>query len=111
MRSTLIYFDGDYYVYHWDEKKEQGLDIGGYGLVLLSDLVASYPFDKSKDLLNQTTYHGIYCDAGLMVLKGKKSFKEIKYWLAKFQYIVDKAAGNHHLQFTEEIWKNYMLVP
>ena len=40
-----------------------------------------------------------------MVFKGKKSVKEIKYCLDKFQQTVDKAAGNQHLQFTTEIWK------
>ena len=40
-----------------------------------------------------------------MVFKGRKSIKEIKYWLDEFQKIVDKAAGNQHLQFTAEIWK------
>ena len=52
-----------------------------------------------------TIYHGIYRDDGLVVFKGKKSVKEIKYWLDEFQKTVDKAAGNQHFQFTAEIWK------
>ena len=54
---------------------------------------------------NPTIYHGIYRDGGLVVFKGKKSVREIKYWLDDFQKTVDKAAGNQHLQFAAEIWK------
>ena len=39
-----------------------------------------------------------------MVFTGKKSTKEVKDWLNKFQQTVNKAAGNQHLQFTAEIW-------
>ena len=59
MRSTLIYFDWYYYEHHGIENKEQGLAIGGYESTFPSNLVASYMFDKSKYLLNQTTYHVI----------------------------------------------------
>ena len=41
-----------------------------------------------------------------MVLEGKKKASEIKYWLEEFQQTVSTAAGNRHLQFTMEIWKN-----
>ena len=41
-----------------------------------------------------------------MVLKGKKKASEIKDWLEEFQQTVNTAAGNQHLQFTAEIWKN-----
>ena len=62
-------------------------------------------FEKAKAYFYPTIYHGIYRDDGLVVFKGKKSVKEIKYWLDEFQQTVDKAAGNQHLQFTAEIWK------
>ena len=39
------------------------------------------------------------------MFKGKKSVKEIKYWLEEFQKTVNMAEGNQYLQFTEEIWK------
>ena len=39
-----------------------------------------------------------------MVFKGKKSTKEIKYWLEDFQKKVNREAVNQHLQFTAEIW-------
>ena len=38
-----------------------------------------------------------------MVSAGKKSAREVKYWLEKFQQTVNKSAGNKHLQFTAEI--------
>ena len=41
-----------------------------------------------------------------MVFKGKKKSSEIKDWLEEFQQMVNTAAGNHHLQFTAEIWTN-----
>ena len=88
-----------------EKKKEQGLAIGGYESELLADLVASYLFEKAKAHFHPEIYHGIYRDDGLVVFKGRKSVKEIKYWLDEFQQTVDKAAGNQHLQFTAEIWK------
>ena len=81
MRSTLTSFNIDYYEYNGGEKEEQGLAIGGYGLALLSDLFASYPFEITKAILNPTTYHGIYLDDGPVVFNGKKGVNEIKYWL------------------------------
>ena len=105
MSSTLICFDGEYYKYHDGEKEDQGLAIGGYESAFLVDLVASYLFEKAKAHFHPTIYHCIYRDDGLVVFKGKKSVKVIKYWLDEFQKTVDKAAGNQHLQFTAEIWK------
>ena len=84
----------------------QGLEIGGYELTFLSDLVASYLIEKTKTLLNRTSYYGIYQDDGLVVFKGKKNVQEIKDWLVEFQKTVEKAAGNQHPQFTTEIWTN-----
>ena len=72
MKSTLIFFIREYYEYHDGKKKEQWLAIGGYELAFLANLVASYLFKKSKNLLTRTTYHGIYPDYGLMVFKVKK---------------------------------------
>ena len=106
MSSTLISFDGKYYEYNGGEREEQGLDIGGYESVFLSDLVASYLFEKAKATLYPTTYHGIYRYDGLVVFTGKKSAREIKDRLKEFQQTVNKAVGNQHLQFTAEIWTN-----
>ena len=53
------------------------------------------------------TYHGIYHDDGIVSFKVNKSIQEIKYWLAEFQHILDKEAGNQKLQFTAEIWTKY----
>ena len=85
--------------------------MGEQELALLTDLVASYLFEKSKTLLKRTTYCGIYQDDGLVVFKGKKIVQEIKDWLVEFQQTVDKAGGNQHLQFTAELWGNYVNLP
>ena len=111
MGCTLISFHGWYYEYHGGDNKEQYLAIDGYELEFLSNLVVSYLFDKSKELLNQTTYHGIYHNEGLVMFKGKKSVQEIKYWLEEFQHIVYKAAVNQQLQFAAEIWTNDTNLP
>ena len=46
-----------------------------------------------------------------MVFKGKKKASEIKDWLEEFQQTVNTAAGNQHLQFTAEIWKDGANLP
>ena len=111
MRSTLISFDGDYYEYHGGEREQQGLVIGGYESAFLHDLVASYIFEKSKLNFRPTIYHGIYQDDGLVLFKGKKKESEIKDRLEYFQQTVNTAAGNRHLQFTEEILTNGVNYP
>ena len=68
--STLISFEGGYYEYHGVDNKDQGLAIWGYESAFLSNLVVSYLFEKSKNLLNRTTYQVIYCDRGLLVYSG-----------------------------------------
>ena len=78
MISTLISYNGEYCEYHSSEKKERRLAIDGYESDFLSDLVASYLFEKSKPLLNPKTYHDIFQDYGLVLFKGKKSKQEIK---------------------------------
>ena len=100
MSYTLTSFDGEYYKYHSRENEEQNLVVGGYELSFLSDLVASYLFDKAKALLNPKFYHGVYQDYSLVVFKRKKSVKEIKDWLEKFHQTVNRAAYKQHLQFT-----------
>ena len=62
-----------------------------------------FPFSKRQTVLNQTTYHGIYIEDGMVVFKGKKSVQDINSWLAEFQYTVEKAGGNQYIQFTAEI--------
>ena len=80
-------------------------------MAFLAKLVASYLFEKSKTILNRTTYHGIYRNESMLVFKGKKMVQEIKYWLEEFQQKLDKAEGNQHLQFTAEIWANNTYSP
>ena len=54
MSSTLISFDGEYYEYHGGEREEQGLAIVGYESAFLVNLVASYLFEKSKQIFRPT---------------------------------------------------------
>ena len=61
---------------------------------LLANLVASYLFEKSKAILNPTTYHGIYLDDSLVMFKGNKSINEIKNLLEEIQQTVNRAVGN-----------------
>ena len=70
-------------------------------------MVVSYLFEKPKTIINQRSYHSVYINDSLFVLKGKKSVHEIKYWLAEFHNTVDKAEVNQQFQFTAEIWTNY----
>ena len=76
MSSTLISFNGDYCRYHSRKKEEQGLSIGGYEYIFLTNLVVSYMFENAKTLLNRTNYHGIYRDDGLAVFRGKIAYKK-----------------------------------
>ena len=78
----------------------------GTNQISLSDLVASYLFEKNKANFRLKIYHGIYKDEGLAVFKGKKKSRNIKDWLKEFQKTVNTAVGNQHLQFTAEIWTN-----
>ena len=80
-------------------------------MAFLSNLVASYLFDKSNIIINRTTYHGIYCYGGLVVFKGKKIVQKNKYWLVEYQQTVYKSAGNQNVQFTVDIWKNDVNLP
>ena len=48
-------------------------------MAFLSDLIASYLFEKSEPLLNRTTYHGIYLDDGLVVFNRNNSVQVIKW--------------------------------
>ena len=79
--------------------------------MFLSDLVASYLFEKAKANFQPTIYHGIYRDDGLVVFKGKKEANNIRDWIEELQKTVDKAAGNQQLQFTAEIWTTYENYP
>ena len=75
MISTLISFGGYYYKYHGIKNEEKGLTIGGYEYAFLVKLVTPYMFEKSKTLLNRTTYHGIYLDDDMVVFKVNNSIQ------------------------------------
>ena len=80
----MISLGEEYYKYHSGKKEEQGLATGGHKLDFLSDLVASYLFEKVKTLMNRTTYHIIYWDDVMVVLKRKSIVQETNNWLAEF---------------------------
>ena len=63
----------------------------------LADLVPSYPFEKSKTPLNQTNFHAIYWDDGLVLFKVKNRVQYIEDCLVGFNQTVGKASGNQHL--------------
>ena len=75
MSSILISFGGDYYKYHGVKNEGQVLTIGEYEYAFLVKLVTPYLFEKSKTLLNRTTYHGIYLDDYMVVFKGNNSIQ------------------------------------
>ena len=52
--------------------------IGGYESAFLSDLVASYLFEKSKVNFRPAIYHQIYRDDVLVVSKGKEKASDIR---------------------------------
>ena len=78
MISTLISFDRGQYQYHVIKKKEKWSSIGGYELAFFANLVVSYLFEKANNLLNRTTYHGIYSDYGLVVFKENNNLQDIR---------------------------------
>ena len=80
-------------------------------MTFLANLVVSYLFEKSKNLLNRTTYHGIYQYYGMVLFKVNKSVQKINNWLAEFQQKVYKEAVNQNLQFTAEIWIHDTNIP
>ena len=68
--------------------------------MFLTDLVASYLFEKAKANFRLKIYHGIYRDDGLVVFEGNNKSRDIRDWIEEFQKTVNKAVGNQHLQFT-----------
>ena len=105
MSNTLITFVNKYYEYGGDTTGDKrGLIIGGYESAWLADLVAAYILAETKNLFDQTIYHGIYRDDGFMVFDGPRSKREIDTWLNLLQEKVDQIAECDCLQFTAEIW-------
>ena len=60
---------------------------------LLTDLVASYLFEKPKDLLNQTTYHDIYHDDFMVVIQDKEYYPIDKVLVCRFSTDIGQGGG------------------
>eukprot|EP00957_Ditylum_brightwellii_P189829 14451789-Ditylum_brightwellii.AAC.1 len=94
MKSTLIQFRGQYFVYQGAAKgkelsdKDAALAIGAYELAFLANIVG-----------------GIYRDNGLVMFVGNKNKREIQEWLWKYQSLVNKLVGGNCLQFTIKLWQ------
>ena len=70
MSSTPIAFNRECYGYHGEEKKEQGLAIGGYELAFIYDLLSSYLFQIQYTLILKKYHKNIYRDGGMVVFRG-----------------------------------------
>ena len=105
MKSTYIMFQDQYYEYDGDQDPEdRGLTIGGFESAWLADLAGAYLLIKSRTCFDETLYHGIYRDDGIVVFKGKKIYDDILTWHDNFQAKVNQLTGGDYLQFTCEIW-------
>eukprot|EP00957_Ditylum_brightwellii_P115705 8825802-Ditylum_brightwellii.AAC.1 len=94
MKSNLTHFQGKYYVNHRAAKEGEvveeklALAIGTYESSFLANNIASFVFEKTKEL----------------ILTGKWVKKDIQQWLKGYQKIVNKLAGGDYLQFKTELW-------
>eukprot|EP00957_Ditylum_brightwellii_P004262 324329-Ditylum_brightwellii.AAC.1 len=88
MKSTLIQFRGQYYVYKGVAKgkelsdKDVALAIGAYESAFI---VASYVFEETGECSTNCVFRGVYQDNGLVVFVGKRNKQEIQEWLRKYQ--------------------------
>ena len=73
MASCLITFDDKYFEYRGkDYENDKGLAIGGYKSSFLANLVTSFLLKHTIHHFNDTTFHDIYGDNGIVVFNGKK---------------------------------------
>ena len=106
MQSCLITFDSKYFEYRGDgDSTDKGLAIGGYESAFLADLVASFLLEKTNHHFENTKFHGIYRDDGLVIFNDNKRFDELANWLENFQTDINTLTGGTFLQFTMEVWK------
>eukprot|EP00957_Ditylum_brightwellii_P100440 7655801-Ditylum_brightwellii.AAC.1 len=110
MKSMLIQFRGQYYVYKGTTKGKElsdedvALAIGAYELAFLANIVASYMFEESGECFINCVFRGIYQDDGLVVFIGKRNKHKIQEWLRKYQSLMNELTGGNYLQFTTELW-------
>ena len=106
MGNTLLTIIDKYYEYGGEEDvEERGLMIGGYELVWLADLVASYILENMKEHFKEMHFKGIYFDDRIAIFKGNlKEAGDVGDWLKMFQAEVDELVGSNYLKFTAEVW-------
>jgi len=100
MQSCLITFDSKYFEYRGDgDSTDKGLAIGGYESAFLADLVASFLLEKTNHHFENTKFHGIYRDDGLVIFNDNKRFYELANWLENFQTDINALTGGTFLPF------------
>eukprot|EP00957_Ditylum_brightwellii_P178638 13606768-Ditylum_brightwellii.AAC.1 len=103
MKSTLIQFKGQYFIYQGAAKEKEisdedvALAIGAYKSAFLANSVASYVFEETVECFVKCIYRGIYRDDGLVVFAGRRNKHEIQAWLRKYQSLVNKLEGGDYL--------------
>ena len=110
MKSTLIQFQGRYYVYKGAAKvreileEDVALAIGAYKLAFLANIMASYVFEETEGCFVKCIFRGIYRDDGLVIFTGKWTRMQIACWLSQYQTLVNRIVEGDYLQFTMEVW-------
>ena len=66
--------------------------------------MAAFILKNTESLFSDFIYHGIYQNDGFIIMKGKKTKKDMNEWLISFQNEVNKIAESDCLIFTAEIW-------
>eukprot|EP00957_Ditylum_brightwellii_P134637 10264368-Ditylum_brightwellii.AAC.2 len=90
MKSTLIQFKGQYFVYQGAAKGKEisdeniALAIDAYESAFLADIVASNVFEEMEECFKKCIFRGIYRDDGLVVFVGKQDKHKIQEWLQKY---------------------------
>eukprot|EP00957_Ditylum_brightwellii_P104051 7927340-Ditylum_brightwellii.AAC.1 len=111
MKSTLIQFRGQYFVYQGVAKGKElsnegvALAIGAYESAFLANIVASYVFEEMEECFEECVFRGIYRDNGLVVFVGNKNKHEMQAWLQKYQSLMNKLTGDNYLQLTTKLWQ------
>eukprot|EP00957_Ditylum_brightwellii_P176381 13431483-Ditylum_brightwellii.AAC.1 len=53
---------------------------------------------------DESILQGIYCDDGMIVVKGQRNHRDIAKWLERFQLKVNKLVGEGFFQFLIKLW-------
>ncbi len=99
--NKIVTFQDKYYKYGVDADPNcHGLTIGRFELAFLTDLKASYIFDKLNYLLEcHVHFIGTYPDNDLLVFRRRKTHEWLTQWLTMFQQGVDHLLRTQDIQF------------